>query len=107
MTHGQADLVQEKQRLTLESAALRAQFAEHAAGLAPVLGFADRVRGGVHWLAVHPEWVVGAVAAVITARPGSVWRWLRRGFFTWQAWRKLDKWNSDRIMALVQQWRRR
>ncbi|WIM04954.1 MAG: YqjK-like family protein [Candidatus Nitricoxidivorans perseverans] len=83
------DLALRKQRLQLQSAALRNDLARHVAPLAPAFGVADRVREGFRWLRRHPEAVVAGTVALLAARPRRLFRWARRGVIAWQAWRKL------------------
>lgn len=84
------ELALKKQRLQWQIAAQREELGRFGAGLAPALGAADRVREGARWLRRHPEAVAAGVTALVVARPRVVWRWARRGFFAWQAWRKLQ-----------------
>lgn len=83
------ELALRKQRLQLQSAALRNDLARHAAPFVPAFGIADRVRDGFRWLRRHPEAVVAGTVALLVARPRRLFRWARRGVIAWQAWRKL------------------
>lgn len=83
------ELALKKQRLQIVSEGLRTEFGQCAAGLAPVFSAADCVVDGARWLRSNPELVVGAGVALIVARPKRAWRWGRRIFIGWQAWRKL------------------
>lgn len=83
------ELALRKQRLQLQSAALRLDLAHRAAPFAPIFGVADRVRNGFRWLRRHPEAVAAAAVALLVARPRQLFRWARRGVIAWQAWRKL------------------
>lgn len=82
-------LALKKQRLQWEIAAQREQLARYGSGLAPAFGAADRVRDGARWLRRHPEAVAAGIAALVAVRPRVAWRWARRGFFAWQAWRRV------------------
>jgi len=95
MTPDRLELALKKQRLTLQSAALREQFARHAVALTPALSAIDRVRDGARWLMHHPEWVALGVAAIMVARPRVAWRWARRSFLAWQLWHRLDAWSHS------------
>lgn len=86
------ELALKKQRLQLRSAALRAEIAGHAAGIAPWLAAADKVRDGAVWLRRHPAVVVGTAFALLAARPRVVVRWVRRSLVAWQAWRRVRAW---------------
>lgn len=86
------ELALRKQRLQFQSDALREQWRQHARGLAPAFGAADRLRAGAGWLARHPAVLVGAGVAVAVARPRALWRWIRRGAVAWQFWRNGQRW---------------
>jgi hypothetical protein len=92
MNPARLELALKKQRLQLQSATQRQEFARYAAGLAPALGLADRARDGVAWLRGHPELPVAAAAAILVMRPRSVFRWLRRGVFAWRAAHSAGRW---------------
>lgn len=55
------------------------------------LGAADAVVAGVDWLKRRPGLVGAAVALAVILRPGRAWRWGRRGFTLWGAWKALQK----------------
>jgi len=90
------ELALEKQRLLLEIARQRAELSDHADGLAPLLGAADRVHAGLRWAARHPEIAAGGIAFVAAVRPGVrrfLWRWGKRAaFVAWQVWRRGGNW---------------
>ena len=94
------DLALQKQRLQLQSAAQREALVVAAAGLVPALSLLDTVREGTRWLARHPEWVAGGIVALVVARPRVVLRWLQRGFFAWQMWRKVEGWRRERASSM-------
>lgn len=85
-----------KQRLQLRSAALRAQFAEHAAAFSPLFAAGDKLHDGVLWLRRHPEVAIAAGAALAVVRPRAVFRWARRGALAWQAWGRVHDWLDSR-----------
>lgn len=89
MNSATLELALKKQRLQIASEGLRAEFGQCAAGLAPVFSAADCVVDSARWLRANPHLVVGAGVALIVARPKRAWRWGRRIFIGWQAWRKL------------------
>lgn len=93
------ELALRKQRLQLQSAAQRDALVSAGAGLLPILTAADRVRDGARWLGCHPEWVAGGVVVMLVARPSVVFRWARRSFFAWQAWRRVSQWRLERFGA--------
>ena len=82
------ELALRKQRLQIESDRLREQWQDHAQGLAPVLGIADRARAGLDWLRRHPAVPVGIGITIAVAKPRFLWRWAKRAFLVWQFWRK-------------------
>ena len=82
-------LALKKQRLQFESAALRQALARDMGGLVPIAIGIDRVRNGLAWLKERPRIAVAASVALLVARPRAAFRWLRRGFFAFRAWRAL------------------
>jgi len=56
-----------------------------------VLAAADAAAAGVDWLKQRPGLVGAVVAAAVILRPGRFWRWGRRGFTLWSAWKALQK----------------
>lgn len=83
------ELALKKQRLQIAGAGLRSDIARHSTGLAPMFTGADFVVDAVRYLRQRPELVIAAAIALIVARPGRAWRWGRRAFVGWQAWRRL------------------
>lgn len=88
-----------KQRLQYRSAELRAQFADYAQGMTPVLRAGDAVVEGVRWIKRHPEVIAAAGLAIVVARPRGVVRWARRGVVAWQAWGRVRDWLDKRQHA--------
>lgn len=82
------ELALKKQRLQLQAAAQRLELAQRLQAWAPAFAAADAVAGGLRWLKTHPQWLAGAAAVLLVVRPRAFFRWLRRGFFAWQAWRR-------------------
>ena len=83
------ELALKKQRLQIASDALRDDLGRYATGLRPLFSGADLAVDGVRWARRNPQFVVAAGVALLVARPKRAWRWARRAFFGWQAWRKL------------------
>ena len=83
------ELALKKQRLQIAGDTLRKDFGRHAGGLRPVFSGADVAVDAAYWLRAHPQVVVAAGVALLVAKPSRVWRWGRRAFVGWQAWRKL------------------
>lgn len=93
------ELALKKQRLQIAAEGLRADFGRHAAGLAPVFVAADCAADGARWLRRHPQFVIAACVALVVARPSRAWRWARRAFVGWQAWRKVQSFLEHRQSA--------
>ncbi len=85
----EVELALKKQRLQFRSATLRRDLAEDMKGATPAFRTVEQVRAGITWLRTHPQLVVGIAIAVLVVRPKAGWRWARRGFIAWQAWRRL------------------
>lgn len=73
----------------MRSAALRENFGNFASVWMPAFAAADRVRAGLVWLRRHPLLPVASLVAILVARPRWVLRWAQRGFFAWQALRRV------------------
>lgn len=93
------ELALKKQRLQISSATLREQWTAQAAGLEPFCAGIDGLRSGAAWLRRHPAVVVAATVALVVARPRAVFRWTRRAFVAWQAWRRTRGWFAGRLGA--------
>ena len=93
------ELALRKQRLQITSESLRTDFGRCAAELAPVFAGADCAVEGTRWLRRNPQLLVVAGVALLVIRPKSVWRWARRTFVGWQAWRKLSDYLERRLPA--------
>ncbi len=83
------ELALKRQRLQIRSAALRADFSSHAAAWRPVFRIADQGQAALLWLRRHPAVPVAVLVALLVARPRALLRWLKRGFFAWQALARL------------------
>ena len=83
------ELALKKQRLQLQGETLRSDFGRQASGLRPAFAGADLAVDAAHWLRAHPQIVVATTVALLVAKPSRVWRWGRRAFVGWQAWRKV------------------
>lgn len=53
-------------------------------------------RASVSCVKQHPSISALAVVALFIAKPGRIWRWAKRGFIAWRAWRTI----SDKLFAL-------
>ena len=56
-----------------------------------ILGAADAAAAGADWLKHRPALVGAVVALAVILRPSRFWRWGRRGFTLWSAWKALQK----------------
>ena len=83
------ELALRKQRLQIAGDKLRSDFGRYAVGLAPAFGAADCAVEGARWLRRNPQILVAAGVAIVVIRPRRAWRWARRAFVGWQAWRRL------------------
>jgi hypothetical protein len=99
MNNAALKLALKKQRLQIDGERLRADFGFNAAGLAPAFAGADLAIDGVHWVRRNPEVVVAVLVALVVIRPSRAWRWGRRAFIGWQAWRKLRIFMDRRLPA--------
>ena len=89
MNSAALELALRKQRLQIAGEGLRTDFGRCAAGLAPVFTAADYAVEGARWVRRHPEIAAAAGVALVVFRPKRAWRWARRAFVGWQAWRRL------------------
>jgi len=99
VNHVPLELALRKQRLQIAGETLRADFGHYAAGLAPACAGADLAVDTARWLRSHPQVIMAAVVALAVARPKRAWRWARRAFAGWQAWRKLSDLLERRLPA--------
>ena len=83
------ELALKKQRLQLQSAALRDALAENARTYQSAFAVADRMRLGLAWLRRHPALPVAALVAVLVARPRAVLRLAGRGWLLWSTLQRL------------------
>jgi hypothetical protein len=84
-----------QRELLLHSALQRQALVQDLHALAPPLGLADRVRGGLHWLRAHPELPLAAVVVIALLRPRRALRWSTKVWAAWRLWRKLRRFVGD------------
>jgi hypothetical protein len=93
MPNREIELALKRGRLQERIAAQRATLAAQMGPIANILGAADRTialgKSGIAYARTHPVTVGAAVALLAALRPKRVWRWSRRVFLAWTAWRKL------------------
>lgn len=81
-------LLLQREGLRLRSAELRSQLADEAQVLRTPLQLADQLRSGWQWLRAHPEWPLGALAALVLLRPRRALRWSSRLWWAWGLWQR-------------------
>jgi hypothetical protein len=80
-----------KQILRQRSADLRQTLAlQSAQALRPAFAVADKVNAGRHWLAAHPEVLMGVALQLFRRRTRGWLAWGRRAIWLWGAWRRLQ-----------------
>lgn len=97
------ELALKKQRLLIASQSLRTEFGRCATGLTPVFSAADMAVEGARWLRRNPEFVAATAVALVVIQPRRAWRWARRAFIGWQAWRKLRDLIERRLPSVQHQ----
>jgi len=85
------ELALKKQRLLIESARLRENFARSGRGIEPAFRVADLIVAGVQWIKQHPELVVGVAVTFVVARPKTFWRLGRWAYAGWSAWKPISE----------------
>lgn len=82
-------LAARKQRLLLESAALRGLWLEEVQHLRQPLAWADRAAVAVAWAAQRPWWVLaGTAGAIALAGPRRLLRWSGVALAAWRGWQR-------------------
>ncbi len=94
------DLALKKQRLQLQSAALRDALAENAGNYKSAFALADRMSRGAAWLRRHPALPVAALVTVLVARPRAVLRLAGRGWLLWGTVKQLRA-TAESVLAHV------
>lgn len=87
------ELAVERGRLRERITRQRAEIGSELVPLRNALLVTDRgvaqVRAAVDAVRRHPSIVVAALAVFVVLKPGRLWRWGRRAFVGWRAWRFL------------------
>jgi YqjK-like protein len=78
-----------RERLLVRNAELRQRLARHVSELDAPIALADQAIAGARWLRRNPEWPLAALAFWIAFRPRRALRWAVRGWWAWQAGRRL------------------
>lgn len=93
MGDGRIDIALRRGRLLERIAAQRAALAGQLQPVSAALHATDRavagVQGATAYLKAHPRGVAAALALLVVLKPRRVWRWAKRGFVVWRAWRAL------------------
>ena len=84
MNQRMLELALKKQRLLIDCATQRRQFAAQAQGLQPLFSGADKLAAGVQWVRQHPALLAASSAAIFILRPRFLVRLAMRGFSAWQ-----------------------
>lgn len=77
-----------RETLRLRSGLLRERLAVGAAEWQAPLSLADSALDGLRWLRENPQWPLGVALAVVVLRPRLLLRWVGRGLWAWQLWRR-------------------
>lgn len=83
------ELALRKQRLQFRAEQERVELLVGVDAVDAVLHQVDRLRDGVSWLRQHAPAVSTFVLVLLVLRPRFTLRWARRGFVTWQMYRRL------------------
>jgi YqjK-like protein len=81
----------ERERLVTRCAAQRMELAELSTKLERPLRFADRVIEVIATVRAHPALFGAAVAVLVALRHRGMWRWARRGYTLWRAYRTFGR----------------
>ena len=84
-------LAERRERLIAQAAAQRMALAQNIEPWRVPLALADQGLTALRYIKSHPAWIVGGGILFAMLRPGSVGKWLRRGWVTWQIINKLRK----------------
>jgi hypothetical protein len=82
-------LAERRERLVVQAAAQRTALAQNIAPWRIPLALADQGLAALRFIKSHPALIVGGVAVLVALRPGSLGKWLQRGWLTWQIVNKL------------------
>ena len=93
-------LLQRREQLLLRSTQLRQDFSTQVQVLRRPLGYVDQARGGLNWLARHPEWPLGLALLLVLVRPGRVLRWSGYAFQGYTLYRRVQRVMGQRASPL-------
>lgn len=90
-----ADLALQRGRLLERIATQRRQLGDDLQPLCAALRAGDRAvagaQAGVAYVKTHPRSFALLLGALLLLRPRRTWRWFKRGFVFWRAWRALRR----------------
>lgn len=78
-----------KQRLQLKAEQQREDMLAGLAAVDGVLDRVDRLRDGVEWLRHNAPVLSTLALLLLVARPRFTLRWIKRGLFAWQLYRRV------------------
>jgi hypothetical protein len=81
------DNLLKRERLLARCAAQRDELAALMRQLDGPLRIADKGIAGVHYLRDHPVALGGVAALLAVVQRRNLWKWARRGFVAWRAYR--------------------
>ena len=81
-------LAERRERLVAQAAAQRTLLAQNMAPWHTPLALADQGLAALRFIKSHPAWMVGGGLFAVL-RPGFIWKWVSRGWVTWQLLHKL------------------
>ena len=85
------DIVRKREQLLARCDAQREYLDGLAQEFAGPLKIADRAVAGVRYLREHPLVLGAAVAVLAVVQRRDLWKWARRGYLAWRAWRALSQ----------------
>lgn len=84
-------LAERRERLLAQAAQQRATLAHDVEPWRIPLALADQGLNALRYIKRHPVLLIGGVAVLAMLRPDRGWRWLRRGWLTWQVVNRLRR----------------
>jgi hypothetical protein len=85
-----ARLAERREQLIAQAASQRAALAGEIETWRKPLALADQGLAALRFIRRNAVWFAGAAAVLAVARPKQTGKWLRRGWFAWQLFKKLQ-----------------
>lgn len=85
------ELLLRQRMLQWHSARLRVELGGHMQAMVSKLSWLERARAGTQWLMHHPQWPLGALAALAVLRPRRSIRWAGRVWWAWRLFQQLRR----------------